>query len=83
MLDPGLVGSPADLATLGVVLYSVRHEIQPRIETLAAGVVALAEQEQTVDDDTLQDELEVSPEAVEALRPVIVCGGSEDGENGS
>lgn len=79
MIDPlgalGAVGSPADVATLFVVLGFLRH----RLRYLAAGVVANAQEHTHVDDDRLQAELGVGDEVIDAVRPVVVCGGDEDG----
>jgi hypothetical protein len=72
IVDPGAVGSPVDVATLVVVLVLVILRIRPRVETLAAAVVALAERRDDVDDDRLRDELEVDDKEVESLRPRIV-----------
>jgi len=73
VIDPGWLGSPVDVATFLVVLYGMRHEIQPRLDVLAAGVVALAEEETRVDGDRLAAELNVEDGEVDALRPVILC----------
>jgi hypothetical protein len=68
----GWVGSVTDLATFVVVLVILIGRLRPRIETVAAGVVALAERRDDVDDDRLRDELDVDDSAVEAIRPRVV-----------
>lgn len=72
IVDPGAVGSPVDVATLVVVLVLMILRIRPRVETLAAAVVALAERRDDVDDDRLREELDVDDREVESLRPRIV-----------
>lgn len=81
MIDVGVVGSPVDVATLIVVLAELVYRLRPRVETVAAGVVALAEGRDDVDDDRLADELDVADREVEALRPRVVHpdGGNDDG----
>jgi sugar diacid utilization regulator len=70
----GLVGSPIDVATfVGLIVMYARQSA--RVDTTAAGLVALAEQERHVDDDRLQDELDVDDREVAAIRPTIVDGG--------
>lgn len=71
----GAVGSPADLATLVVVLGVLRR----RLRWMAAGIVANAQENTHVDDDRLQAELGVGEDVVDAVRPVVVCGGEEEG----
>lgn len=73
----GWVGSVTDLATFVLVLVILIGRLRPRIETVAAGVVALAERRDDVDDDRLRDELDVDDSAVEAIRPRVVY---RDGE---
>lgn len=76
IIDPGLVGSPVDVVTLIVVLIRFR----PRIQLVAAAVVALARGRDDVDDDHLRHELGVEESAVEMLTPdVIVRGEGDDG----
>lgn len=72
LVDVGWLGSPVDVATFFVVLYGLRHRLAPRLDTVAAGVVALAEGETHVDDDRLADELDVSDREVDALRPRVI-----------
>lgn len=72
LVDIGAVGSPTDVATFVLVLVMLVLKFRPRIETLAAAVVALAERRDDVDDDRLRDELDVADREVEALRPRIV-----------
>jgi hypothetical protein len=78
VIDPGAVGSPVDVATLVVVLVLVILRIRPRVETLAAAVVALAERRDDVDDDRLREELDVDDREVDSLRPRIVYRERED-----
>jgi hypothetical protein len=77
--DPSLVGSWSDLATLVVVTVMLVMRLRPRVATIAAAVVALAEERRDVDADRLRDELEVGEREVEALRPTIVRGEDSDG----
>jgi len=72
MIDVGWLGSPVDVATFIVVLATLVYQIRPRVETVAAAVVALAERRDDVDDDRLRDDLDVDDRAVDALRPRIV-----------
>jgi hypothetical protein len=58
-----------------LVLLVVR--LRPRIETIAAAVVALAEQRDDVDDDRLRSELDVDDSAVSSIRPRVVYRGGE------
>jgi len=75
MVDPTAIGSPADVGTFLLVLYTVRNEIRPRLNRLSAAVVALANSEPTVDEDRLQDDLDVDETEVDAVRRRMVCGG--------
>lgn len=77
LIDVGWLGSPVDVATFVVVVTMFVYRYRPRLETVAAAVVALAEQRNDVDDDRLQSELEVDRRDVEALRPRIVEGNDE------
>jgi hypothetical protein len=73
------VGSLADLGTFVLVVYALRHEIRPHLNTMAAGLVALARNDAGVDDDRLQDELDVDESEVEAVQPTIIaCGGERE-----
>jgi len=72
MLDVGWLGSPVDVATFIVVVSQLLFRLRPRIETVAAAVVALAEHRDDVDADRLRDDLDVDDVAVDALRPRIV-----------
>lgn len=72
IIDVGWLGSPVDVATFVVVLAMLMFRFRPRVETIAAAVVALAEQRDDVDDDRLRDELEVPDREVAALRPRVV-----------
>jgi len=76
-VDVGWLGSPVDVGTFIVVLTMLVFRLRPRIETVAAGLVALAERRDDVDDDRLRDELDVDDSAVESLRPRVVY---RDGE---
>jgi len=75
MLDPGVIGSPADVGTFVLVLYGLKNEIRSRMNTLAAGIVALAASEPTVDEDRLKSELDVEDDDIDAVRPRVYCGG--------
>jgi hypothetical protein len=79
-VDVGWLGSPVDVGTFIIVLAMLVFRLRPRVETIAAAVVALAERRDDVDDDRLQSELEVDRRDVEALRPRIVKadGGDKD-----
>jgi len=73
-IDPGMVGSPVDVVTLIVVLVRFR----PRIQLVAAAVVALARDRDDVDDDHLRHELGVEESAVEMLTPEVIHHGEGD-----
>jgi len=77
LVDVGWLGSPVDVGTFIVVLTMLVFRLRPRIETVAAGLVALAERRDDVDDDRLRSELDVDDSAVESLRPRVVY---RDGE---
>jgi hypothetical protein len=77
LVDVGWLGSPVDVGTFVVVLTMLVFRLRPRLETVAAGLVALAERRDDVDDDRLRDELDVDDSAVESLRPRVVY---RDGE---
>lgn len=78
LIDVGWLGSPVDVATFVVVLAMLVFRFRPRIETVAAAVVALAERRDDVDDDRLRSDLEVDDRDVDALRPrIIVREGDE------
>lgn len=68
----GSVGSPIDVATFILVLALLVFRFRPRLATVAAAIVAIAEREPHVDDDRLADELGVDEREVEAVRPTIV-----------
>lgn len=78
-VDLGTIGSPVDVATFILVLAELIHRIRPKVQTLAAAVVALAEGRDDVDDDRLADELDVQEREVDAVRTTIVRtdGGDE------
>ncbi|QCC47443.1 hypothetical protein [Halobellus limi] len=80
-VDVGWLGSPVDVGTFLIVLAMLVFRLRPRVATIAAAVVALAERRDDVDDDRLRSELEVDSRDVEALRPRIVRtdGGDNDG----
>lgn len=61
-----MVGSPADVATLLVVLSGYAR-LRSRVEGAFAGLVALARGDDSVDDDRLQDELDVDDVQVRAV----------------
>lgn len=81
MLDLGMVGSPADVATLVVVLVLYRGRLQPAVGTLSAAVVALANNHRDVDHERLQADLDVSDVELNAVRPTVPdgAGGLPDG----
>lgn len=80
MIDPvglaGLVGSPADVGTL-LVLLSLRRRIKDQASMVVASVVALARREDHVDDERLQDELDVDDYQVRAIVDDAEGGGSQ------
>jgi hypothetical protein len=78
LVDVGAVGSPVDVATLLIVLAELVYRLRPRQETMAAGLVALAEGRDDVDDERLQDDLNVDDREVDALRPQIVYQEGEE-----
>ncbi|GAB3315283.1 hypothetical protein [Haloplanus salinarum] len=82
MIDVGWLGSPVDVATFVVVLAMLVFRLRPRVETVAAAVVALAERRDDVDDDRLRDDLDVDDSAVDALRPRIVHVDDREGSEG-
>lgn len=82
VLDVGWLGSPVDVATFIVVLAELVYRVRPRVATLAAGLVAVAEGRDDVDDDRLRDELDVDDSAVDALRPRIVRVDEREGSDG-
>lgn len=81
----GAVGSPADLATLLLVVAKFAHDIDPRLDTISAAVVALASGRRDVDHERLQHDLGVDDVAVDAVRPTIADGGfpAEDEPDGA
>lgn len=76
-MELGAVGSPVDAATFVAVLALYRYEARQDLDTLAAGVVALARGDRSVDADVLAADLEVDERDVDAVRPTIVDGGEE------
>lgn len=79
-LDVGLIGSPVDVATFMLVLVTFVYEVSPRQDTLAAAVVALAEEHRAVDDERLRSELEVDERDINAVRPTIADGDDNAGD---
>lgn len=71
MMEVGAIGSPVDVATFLAVMGHLVLRIRPRVATLAAGLVALAEGRDDVDDVRLAKKLDVDDRAVESLRPVV------------
>lgn len=71
-LDLGAVGSPVDVATFVLVLAMLVFRLRPRVQLVAAGVVALARGRDDVDDDHLAYELDVDERAVEMLTPKVI-----------
>ncbi|MFD1632281.1 hypothetical protein ACOZ4L_05750 [Haloplanus ruber] len=78
-IDPGMVGSPVDIATFVLVLAMVVFRLRPRVQLTAAGVVALARGRDDVDDDRLMHELDVDEQAVEMLKPEVIYKEGDDG----
>jgi len=78
MIDPGVVGSPTDVATLVLVLWLVRGPVRGRIDQLGAGVVALARRTPGVDAEQLQAELEVDDRDVDAIAQDVVENRQEE-----
>lgn len=72
MIDVGWLGSPVDVGTFVMVLVMFVYRMKPRVQLIAAAVVALAEGRDDVDDDRLRDELDVDDREVAALEPRIV-----------
>jgi len=73
----GTIGSPVDVATFVLVSVLLLVRLRPRVELVAAAVVAIAEREPHLDEDQLADRLDVDDREVAALRPTIVY---RDGE---
>jgi hypothetical protein len=72
MIDVGWLGSPVDVGTFVLVSILFVYRMKPRVQLIAAAVVALAEGRDDVDDDRLREELDVDDRAVDALEPRIV-----------
>jgi hypothetical protein len=72
------VGSAVDVATFILVLAMVVFRLRPRVQMVAAGVVALAQGRDDVDDDRLMHELGVDESAVEMLTPEVIYRGEGD-----
>jgi len=64
----GTVGTPADVAVFGYVVYEHREHIAPRLQATAAGIVALARESPGVDADALAREVDADPQDVRAFR---------------
>lgn len=73
----GSVGSPVDVATFILVLVILVLRFRPRIATIAAAVVALAEGREDVDDDRLRADLPVDDDEVAALRTRVITDGGQ------
>lgn len=73
-----MVGSPVDVATLVVVLVELGYRVRPRITTVAAAVVALAEGRDDVDDDRLASELDVEDREIESVKTTFRSPESTD-----
>lgn len=69
-MEVGAVGSPVDVATFVAVALLLVARVRPRVATVAAAVVALAEGRSDVDDVQLADRLDVDDVEVERLRPL-------------
>jgi hypothetical protein len=84
-IDVGWLGSPIDVATFVVVLVTLGYEIRPRVDTLAAAVVALARQDHRVDDERLVSVLNVDEDDVASIETTVVSkptrwtDGADDG----
>jgi hypothetical protein len=72
IIDVGWLGSPVDVGTFVLVTILFMYRMKPRVQLLAAAVVALADGRDDVDDDRLRSELDVDSRAVDALEPKIV-----------
>jgi len=75
-LEIGAVGSPADVATFILVgILGLRYH--PRVKTMSAALVALAEGRPDVDHERIMADLEVEARDVDAVRPTVTDGGGE------
>jgi hypothetical protein len=74
----GSVGSAVDVATLIVVLVGFGARLRPRLETVSAGLIALAQREPGVDDARLADELDVDQRQVRAMETKIIETGGDE-----
>jgi len=72
IIDVGWLGSAVDIGTFIMVLAMLVFRLRPRLETVSAAVVALADGRDDVDADRLRDDLDVDDREVDALRPRIV-----------
>jgi len=77
LLDVGWLGSAVDVATFIVVVMTYVHEVRPRVDKTAAGVVALAHQVRGVDADRLASDLDVEDRDIRALEPTVIRDGRE------
>lgn len=78
IMDVGAVGSPVDVATFVMVLALLVFRVRPRLQLVAAAVVALARGRDDVDADYLAHRLGVDERAVEMLTPNIIRRGEGD-----
>lgn len=79
MIELGAVGSPIDAASFVLLVVLFRYELSTDMDTLGAGVVALAERDPMVLDDRLASELEVDQRDVDAV--LAPDGGTNGGES--
>lgn len=77
MMELGAIGSPIDVATFIAVVVLFRYEVARDVETMAAGLVALARGDRGVDHELLASELEVDDRDVDRMRPTVVDGGRD------
>ena len=68
MIDVGWLGSPVDVGTFVMVTVLFVYRMKPRVQLIAAAVVALAEGR---DDDRLRDELDVDEQVVDLDFPPL------------
>ena len=73
LIGIGILGSVTDLATFLAVLIGI-HRLRDTVDTLAAGVVAVAREHHRVDDDSLQSELDIEDRDVAALQQPVPDG---------
>lgn len=67
-IDVGWLGSVTDVATLLYVVLAVKYQLKPLLETTSAALVALAENDETVDHESLQSDLDIEDRHVAAFK---------------